>query len=86
MHSQQDPIINNWYTNLTGQLFKVRLASYTTNGVSSLVIEYIDGTRQIISREEWDCLKLMRHNSRRYQSSENKVSLSNESEAEESLN
>ncbi len=61
MHIQQDPIINNWYTNLTGQLFKVRLVSYSTAGVGSLVVEYIDGTKQIISREEWNCLKLMKH-------------------------
>ena len=66
MHSQQDPIINNWYTNLTGQLFKVRMASYSSEGIGSLVIEYIDGTKQVISRDEWDCLKLMKHNARRY--------------------
>ena len=65
MHSSQDPIINNWYTNLTGKLFKVRMASYDENGIGSLVIEYIDGSRQIISRQEWECLKLMRHNSSR---------------------
>lgn len=66
MHSQQDPIINNWYTNLTGQLFKVRLASYSSDGMGSLVIEYIDGTKQVISRAEWDCLKLMKHNTRKF--------------------
>ena len=62
MHTQQDPIINNWYTNLTGQLFKVRLASYDANGVNNMVIEYIDGSKHIINRDEWDHLKLMRHN------------------------
>lgn len=66
MHSQQDPIINNWYTNLTGQLFKVRMASYSSEGIGSLVIEYIDGTKQVISREEWNCLKLMKHNARKF--------------------
>ena len=62
MHSHQDPVINNWYTNLTGKLFKVRMASYGESGVGSLVIEYIDGSKHIISRDEWDCLKLMKHN------------------------
>jgi len=80
MHSQQDPIINNWYTNLTGQLFKVRMASYSSEGVGSLVIEYIDGSKQIISREEWDCLKLMKHNSRKYHEAQKA-----EAEAEESI-
>ena len=62
MYTQQDPIINNWYTNLTGQLFKVRLVSYDVNGVSKLMVEYIDGSKHVINRQEWDCLKLMRHN------------------------
>jgi len=65
MHTQQDPVINNWYTNLTGKLFKVRMVSYGDTGAGSLVIEYIDGSKQIISRREWDCLKLMEHNNRR---------------------
>jgi len=62
MHSQQNPVINNWYTNLTGKLFKVRMASYCGMDVGNLVIEYIDGSKQIISKQEWDCLKLMSHN------------------------
>ena len=77
MHSQQNPVINNWYTNLTGKLFKVRMASYSHTDVVSthvnrmaverLVIEYIDGSRQVISKQEWDCLKLMEHNSKQKQ-------------------
>lgn len=65
MHNHQNPIINNWYTNLTGQLFKVRMVAFSSEGMGSLVIEYIDGSKQIISRQEWDCLKLMKHNSER---------------------
>jgi len=62
MHDQQDPIINNWYTNLTGKLFKVRMAAYEDNSIGCMVIEYIDGAKQIITRQEWDCLKLAQHN------------------------
>ena len=65
MHHHQDPIINNWYVNLTGQLFKVRMVVYSLEGMGSLVIEYIDGSKQIISRQEWDCLKLMKHSNAR---------------------
>ena len=65
MHNQQSPIINNWYTNLTGQLFKVRMVAFSSEGMGSLVIEYIDGNKQVISRQEWDCLKLMKHNNAR---------------------
>lgn len=65
MHIQHSPIINNWYTNLTGQLFKVRLVAYDSEGMGSLVIEYIDGNKQVISKQEWDCLKLMKHSNAR---------------------
>ncbi|HFE37463.1 MAG TPA: hypothetical protein ENK06_03450 [Gammaproteobacteria bacterium] len=65
MHHHQYPIVNNWYANLTGQLFKVRMVAYGPEGMGGLVIEYIDGSKQIISRQEWDCLKLMKHNSSR---------------------
>lgn len=58
MHSEQYLIINNWYVNLTGKLFKVKMASYTGTSIGSLVIEYIDGSKHIISKQEWDCLKL----------------------------
>lgn len=64
-YDQHNPIINNWYTNLTGQLFKVRMVAFSSEGMRSLIIEYIDGSKQIISRQEWDCLKLMKHNSER---------------------
>jgi len=65
MHTQQDPIVNNWYTNLTGQLFKVRMVAYDSIGLSHLVIEYIDGSKHVISKLEWDCLKLMTHSNQR---------------------
>ncbi len=70
MHSQQNPIVNNWYTNLTGKLFKVRMVSFAGLEVDQLIIEYIDGTKHVISRDEWDCLKLMAHNKKRVQQSQ----------------
>ncbi len=45
--------------------------------MGSLVIEYIDGTKQVISREEWDCLKLMKHNARKYKEAQDAEELSN---------
>lgn len=65
MHHQQNPVVNNWYANLTGQLFKVRIVAYSNEGMEGLIIEYIDGSQQNVSRQEWDCLKLMKHNSTR---------------------
>jgi len=65
MHHQQDPVVNHWYANLTGQLFKVRMVAYSNEGMEGLIIEYIDGSQQNVSRQEWNCLKLMKHNSSR---------------------
>ncbi len=61
MHKLQKPIPNSWYTNLTGQLFKVKLLAFNRNGLTSIAIEYLEGTHQIISRQEWACLKLIKH-------------------------
>ncbi len=61
MHKIQEPVPNAWYTNLTGQLFKVRMLSYGQDGLTSIVIEYLEGAQQIINRQEWVCLKLMKH-------------------------
>ncbi len=65
MYHHQDPVVNNWYVNLTGQLFKVRVVAYAQNGLDKLIIEYINGSKQTVSRQEWDCLKLMKQNSAR---------------------
>lgn len=61
MHTVQEPVVNAWYTNLTGQLFKVKVVSYGHSGMSSVVVSYLDGTREILSRQDWFCLKLMKH-------------------------
>ncbi len=62
MHAQQPPVVTAWYTNLTGQLFKVKMVSYDSEGeLDRIVTEYLDGERQIISRHDWLCLKLMKH-------------------------
>ena len=52
------PVVNKWYTNLTGKLFKVRLLSHCDGIVVHMTIEYTDGNQQIISKEDWDMLYL----------------------------
>ncbi|MDH5729678.1 MAG: hypothetical protein OEZ58_11860 [Gammaproteobacteria bacterium] len=61
MHTEQEPVVNAWYTNLSGDLFKVKAALYGNNGLSSIVIIYLDGRREIITRQDWYCLRLMKH-------------------------
>ncbi|MDH5377729.1 MAG: hypothetical protein OEX00_05365 [Gammaproteobacteria bacterium] len=60
MQNLQKPIVNAWYTNLTGQLFRVKALSYEREGLSRIVIVYLDGKQQIINRQEWECLKLIK--------------------------
>ena len=38
MQNLQKPIVNAWYTNLTGQLFRVKALSYDREGLSRIVI------------------------------------------------
>lgn|GEM_PF-2255436 len=57
----QKPLVNAWYTNLTGQLFKVRFILYSDARISHIMIEYVNGTCQTINMHEWECLKLVRH-------------------------
>ena len=56
----QEPIVNHWYTNLTGQLFKVKAFSMDGQGLSGVVIQFPDGKVQVINRHEWYCLKAAR--------------------------
>lgn len=68
----QKPVVNAWYTNLTGQLFKVRFVMYCEGQVSHVMIEYVNGTLQTINHHEWECLKLIRHSSTRRSGEPNK--------------
>lgn len=54
-------IINNWYVNLTGQLIKVVALGYSEGQLSKVVIEYINGKRQIIGIDTWNLLDLEMH-------------------------
>ena len=70
----QDPIVNTWYTNLTGQLFKVRFVMFVEGQISHIMIEYVNGNIQTINHGEWECLKLVKHTYARKQSPEKEFS------------
>lgn len=61
MAIQQKPLISTWYVNLTGQLIKVLALSYSDGKLSRVVIEYINGKRQIIGIDTWYLLDLEMH-------------------------
>ena len=61
MDHNQEPTVNTWYTNLTGQLFKVRFVMHIESRISHIMIEYVNGATQTINHHEWECLKLTKH-------------------------
>ncbi len=60
MSLTDDPVVGNWYTTRDGALLRVRLAVYRHEYLSALLLEYLDGRRQIIAIDDWYCLELHR--------------------------
>lgn len=58
MSIQQEPIVGSWYVNLTGQLLKVWAVGYSGSQVSTVAIEYLNGTRVVIGIDKWNLLDL----------------------------
>lgn len=48
-----------WYINRTGKLMKVKMVMHNTEGPSAVLIQYIEGTSQTISINDWRCLDLV---------------------------
>ena len=63
MFLNHQPVVGNWYMNKTGKLLKVKMLMYADTQPSSIVIEYLDGSRQIVDMASWSCLELHRHTS-----------------------
>jgi hypothetical protein len=60
MSGSEDPVVGNWYTNQSGELLRVRLAVYRHEFISALLLEYLDGRREIISHGDWYSMELQR--------------------------
>lgn len=58
MNTTQEPVAGNWYANKTGKLFKVKLISLVRSFPENIMLEYLDGTRNIITNKDWQCLQL----------------------------
>ena len=58
MSVMQPPIVGTWYINAIGKAFKVRLLSYSGNSPSGVVVEYIEGSTQLVSLYDWLLLDL----------------------------
>ena len=56
------PIVNRWYVNKTGKLFKVRLLGFSGKKLTSVLLEYFEGNTLLINSYEWKSLDLNLHN------------------------
>jgi hypothetical protein len=61
MSMMQRPIVGTWYVNPTGMMFKVRMLGYSLTGPTNVVIEYVEGTTQVVSIQDWQSLDVDVH-------------------------
>lgn len=57
MNTTHEPVAGNWYAHKSGKLFKVKLVSHNNNVLESIMLEYIDGSRTIITNSDWQELR-----------------------------
>ncbi len=56
-----EPEVGNWYMNMTGQLIKVWALAYHRGRLTTVVIEFLNGERRILSLADWNRLDLEVH-------------------------
>lgn len=58
MSIKQNPMVGNWYVNLTGQLLKVSAVGYDMGKLTKVVVEFLSGKRLILDLDKWYLLDL----------------------------
>ena len=61
MFIKQKPVVGAWYVNRTGKLMKIKMMAYNNSDAECVMIEYLDGNRQIVNIDSWYCLELSRN-------------------------
>ena len=61
MQVRNEPTIGAWYVNATGKLMKVKMMIYRQGKPTGVMIEYLDGVRNVVGMGEWTCLELNHH-------------------------
>ena len=61
MYRSHDPVPDAWYVNKTGKVLKVRLLLYREGRLNAVIIENLEGQRNIIKLENWYELHLSRY-------------------------
>ena len=58
MFTSYAPVVGEWYVKSTGKLIKVKMLSYLEEKIERVIIEYLDGSIQILAFNEWLTLDL----------------------------
>ena len=61
MFRSQDPVPDSWYVNQTGRVVKVRLLLYLEGRLNAVIVETLEGKRNIIKLKHWYELHLSRY-------------------------
>ncbi len=61
MFIKQQPVVGAWYVNRNGKLMKVKLMVWHREEAVSVMIEYLDGNRQVLDVNTWYSLELSRN-------------------------
>lgn len=60
MRASEDPVVGSWYNDRDGDLVRVRLAGYRHEELKTLLLEYMDGQRELVSLDTWYKMELHR--------------------------
>lgn len=58
MSTSYTPVVGEWYVKSTGKLIKVKMLSHVEDKVERVVIEFLDGTIEMLAFNEWLTLDL----------------------------
>lgn len=61
MFRSHNPVPDSWYVNETGKVVKVRLLLYREGKLNAVIIENLEGRRNIVKLEGWYELHLNRY-------------------------
>ena len=61
MSTNVSPVPNTWYVNKSGKLIKVKMMAFKGHEISRIMIEFLEGTTQLVDFSDWARLDLERH-------------------------
>jgi len=61
MFLHQKPLPGYWYSNLSSQLIQVRAILYASGKCNRIMLEDINGSREIVDVDSWAGMGLMLH-------------------------